>query len=72
MSREERAAVDQQTSTTNEPCDLASTDPADCADADRTMRRLLSEHCVLSELRADADNTRLAEEGGVFAPKYDA
>lgn len=72
LSREERAAVDQQTTETIEGCDPASPEPADCSDADRTMRRLLSEHRALSELRADEDNTRLAGEGEVFAPENDA
>jgi hypothetical protein len=36
------------------------------------MRRLLSEHRALSELQADEDNVRLAEEGEVFAPENDA
>ncbi|MBY0254932.1 MAG: hypothetical protein K2X54_26690 [Methylobacterium organophilum] len=72
LSREERAAVDRQTAETIEGCDPASSEPADCSDADRTMRRLLSEHRALSELRVDADNTRLAEEGEVFAPEDDA
>lgn len=72
LSQEERAAVDRQTAETIEGCDPASSEPADCSDADRTMRRLLSEHRALSELRADADNTRLAEEGEVFAPEDDA
>jgi hypothetical protein len=36
------------------------------------MRRLLSEHRALSDLQAHKDNTRLAEEGEVFAPENDA
>jgi hypothetical protein len=72
LSREERAAVDQQTAETIEGCDPASPEPADCSDADRTMRRLLSEHRALSELRADENNARLAEGGEVFAPEDDA
>ncbi|MHB2210902.1 hypothetical protein [Methylobacterium sp. CM6257] len=72
LSREERAAVDQQTTETIEGCDPASPEPADCSDADRTMRRLLSEHHALSELRADEGNARLTEEGEVFAPEDDA
>jgi hypothetical protein len=72
LSQEARAAVDQQTTETIEGCDPASPEPADCSEADRTMRRLLSEHRALSELRADEDNARLAEEGEVFAPEDDA
>ena len=47
-------------------------EPADCSDADRTMRRLLSEHRALQEENADEANVRLAEEGEVFAPENDA
>jgi hypothetical protein len=72
LSGEERAAVDQQTSETIEGCDPASPEPADCSDADRTMRRLLSEHHALSGLQADENNVHLAEEGEVFAPEDDA
>ena len=71
LSREERAAVDQQTTETIEACDPASPEPADCSETDRSMRQLLSEHRALSELRADEDNARLAEEGEVFAPDND-
>jgi hypothetical protein len=72
LSREERAAVDQQTAETIEGCDPASPESADCSDADRTMRRLLSEHHALRDLRTGEDNVRLAEEGEVFAPEDDA
>ena len=72
LSDKERAAVDQQTTETIESCDPTAPESADCSDADRTMRRLLSEHRALSELRADEDNVRLAEEGEVFAPEDDA
>ncbi|MGT2486180.1 hypothetical protein [Methylobacterium oryzae] len=72
LSPEERAAVDQQTAETIEGCDPALPEPADCSDADRTMRRLLSEHHALSELRADEANELLAERGEVFAPEDDA
>jgi hypothetical protein len=72
LGREERAVVDQQTAETIEGCDPASPEPVDCSDADRTMRRLLAEHRALSELRADEDNARLAEDGEVFAPEDDA
>ncbi|MHC2109292.1 hypothetical protein [Methylobacterium sp. CM6246] len=72
LSRKDRTAVDQQTTETIEGCDPTSPEPADCSDADRTMRRLLSEHRALSDLQADEDNARLAEEGEVFAPENDA
>ncbi|AWN44354.1 hypothetical protein DK389_03895 [Methylobacterium durans] len=72
LSREDRAAVDQQTDETIEGCTADSPEAADCSDADRTMRRLLSEHRALAEQQADEDNTRLAEQGEVFATKDDA
>jgi len=72
LSREERAAVDRQTAETIEGCDPASSEPADCSEADRAMRRLLSEHRALSDMRADEDNVDLVEEGEVFAPEDDA
>ncbi|MCJ2054767.1 hypothetical protein [Methylobacterium sp. J-070] len=53
LSRDERAAVDQQTTETIEGCDPASPEPTDCSEADRTMRRLLSEHHALKDLQAD-------------------
>ncbi|MGT2479552.1 hypothetical protein ACU4GR_13225 [Methylobacterium oryzae CBMB20] len=64
--------MDQQTTETIEGCDPASAEPADCSDAGRTMRRLLSEHHALSELAADEGNARLAGEGARFAPENDA
>ena len=72
LNRDERAVVDQQTAETIKGCDPASPEPADCSNTDRTIRRLLSEHRALSELRADEDNVRLAEQGEVFAPENDA
>ena len=68
----DRAIVEQQTSETIEGCSADTTEPADCSDADQAMRRLLSEHRALSDLRADEDNARMAEEGEVFAPEDDA
>jgi hypothetical protein len=62
LSREERAAVDKQTAETIEGCDPASPEPADCSDADRTMRRLLSEHRALKDLGNGESNARSAEE----------
>jgi hypothetical protein len=56
LSREERAAVDQQTTETIEGCDPASPEPTDCSEADRTMRRLLSEHHALKDVQADEDD----------------
>lgn len=57
LSREDRAAVDQQTDETIEGCSSDTAEPADCSDADRTMRRLLSEHRALRDLPADEDNS---------------
>ena len=48
----DRAMVDRQTDETIEGCSADTDEPADCSDADRTMRRLLSEHRALEELRA--------------------
>ncbi|MER2264312.1 hypothetical protein [Methylobacterium oxalidis] len=53
LSREDRAAVDLQTDETIEGCTADSPEPADCSDADRTMRRLLAEHRSLKEQQAD-------------------
>lgn len=72
LSPAERAAVDQQTAEAIEGCDPSLPIPADCADADREMRRLLSEYHAPQQLRADNSNVRLAEEGEVFAPEDDA
>ncbi|WP_336490945.1 hypothetical protein [Methylobacterium nigriterrae] len=72
LSSKDRAAVDQQTDETIAGCSPDAPEPADCSDADRTMRRLLSEHRALKELKADEANVRLAEEGEVFAPEDDA
>ncbi|WP_245516434.1 hypothetical protein [Methylobacterium segetis] len=58
LSREDRAAVDRQTNETIEACTADSPEPADCSDADRTMRRLLAEHRALQEQRANEDNAR--------------
>lgn len=72
LNQEDRAAVDQQTEETIGGCNPTSPEPSDCSEADQTMRRLLSEHRALSDLRASEDNARLAEEGEVFAPEDDA
>lgn len=69
LSPEERAAVDQQTAETIEGC---SEDKADCSDAHVRLQVLLKEYRTLQELRSDADNVRLAEQGEVFAPENDA
>lgn len=60
LSRADRAAVDRQTDETIEGCSTDTEEPSDCSDADRTMRRLLSEHRAL------------AEEGEVHTSKDDA
>jgi hypothetical protein len=49
LSTADRAMVEQQTTETIEGCGADTNEPADCSDADRTMRRLLSEHRALSE-----------------------
>ncbi|WP_336492033.1 hypothetical protein [Methylobacterium nigriterrae] len=72
LSPADRATVDQQTDETIEGCSHDAAEPVECSDADRTMRRLLSEHRALKELKADEANVRLAEEGEVFAPEDDA
>jgi hypothetical protein len=72
LNPSDRAAVDQQTAETIEGCDPASPVPVDCSDADKEMRRLLAEYRGLLQLRTDAGNVRLAEEGEVFAPENDA
>jgi hypothetical protein len=72
LSREDRAAVDQQTDETIEGCTAGTAEPADCSDADRTMRRLLSEHRALRDQQTDKENVRLAKESEVSAPKDDA
>lgn len=56
LSRDERAAVDKQTAETIEGCDPASPEPTDCSEADRTMRRLLSEHRALRDVPLDGDH----------------
>ena len=68
----DRAIVDQQTDETIEGCTADADEPADCSDADRTMRRLLAEHRALEEMRTDEANVRLAEEGEVFSREDDA
>lgn len=60
LSAPDRDMVEQQTTETIEGCSTDTDEPADCSDADRTMRRLLAEHRAL------------AEEGGVSNPKDDA
>jgi hypothetical protein len=72
LSPADRALVDRQADETIAGCGAEAADAADCSDADRTMRRLLAEHRALAELKADEANTRLAEEGEVFAPEDDA
>lgn len=72
LSPADRAAVDQQTAEAIEGCDPSVPIPADCSDADREMRRLLSEYHAPQQLRSDNSNVRLAEEGEVFAPEDDA
>jgi hypothetical protein len=60
LSPADRVMVEQQTTETIEGCGTDSDEASDCSDADRTMRRLLSEHRAL------------AEEGGVSTPKDNA
>jgi hypothetical protein len=72
LSPADRDLVDRQADETIAGCATPATEPADCSDADRTMRRLLAEHRALAELKADEADTRLAEEGEVFAPENDA
>ena len=47
LSAADRTMVEQQTTETIEGCSADIDEPADCSDADRTMRRLLSEHRAL-------------------------
>lgn len=49
----DRAMVEQQTTETIEGCGMDTEEPADCSDADRTMRRLLSEHRALTNEAED-------------------
>ena len=56
LSRDERAAVDQQATEIIEGCDPTSPELSDCSEADRTMRRLLSEHHALKDLQAGEDD----------------
>lgn len=72
LSSADRAMVDQQTDETIEGCSAGTDELADCSDADRTMRRLLSEHRALEEMATDEANVRLAEEGEVFSREDDA
>jgi hypothetical protein len=72
LSREDRVRVDQQTDETIEGCTTDKLEPADCSDADRTMRQLLSEHRALKDMKADEANVRSAKEGEVSAPRGDA
>lgn len=72
LSSADRAVVDKQTSETIEGCRADADQPADCSDADRTMRRLLAEHRALEEMRTDEADMRLAEEGEVFGREDDA
>jgi hypothetical protein len=53
LSAADRAMVEQQTSETIEGCGTDTDEPADCSDADRTMRRLLAEHRALAEEGGD-------------------
>lgn len=48
LSPTDRAMVEQQTDETIEGCGTDTDEPADCSDADRTMRRLLAEHRALT------------------------
>ena len=41
--------VEQHTAETIEGCGTDTDEPSDCSDADRTMRRLLTEHRALTE-----------------------
>lgn len=72
LSRADRDVMDQQTDETIEGCSAGTDEPADCSEADRTMRRLISEHRALEEMRTDEANVRLAEEGEVFSREDDA
>ncbi len=72
LSPADRAIVEQHTSETIEGCSGGLGEQSDCSDADRTMRRLLSEHRALEEITTDEANTRLAEEGEVFSREDDA
>ncbi|MHC2016234.1 hypothetical protein [Methylobacterium sp. CM6247] len=72
LSAADRTVVDQQTEETIKGCAPNADEPSDCSDADRTMRRLLSEHRALEELSTDEANARLAEEGEVFGRDDDA
>ncbi|GJD93439.1 hypothetical protein [Methylobacterium iners] len=65
----DRDIVDQQTTETIVGCSPDTAEPADCSDADRTMRRLLSEHRALEEMTTDAASPRPAEEGEEFSPE---
>ena len=72
LSVADRTVVDQQTEETIKGCTPGSDEPSDCSDADRTMRRLLSEHRALEELNTDEASARLAEEREVFSRDDDA
>ncbi|KAB1071679.1 hypothetical protein F6X51_18890 [Methylobacterium planeticum] len=72
LSLADRALVDRQADETIAGCASDAPEATDCSDANRTMRRLLVEHRALLELKTDEANTRLAEEGEVFAPEDDA
>ena len=56
LSAADRAMVEQQTTETIEGCGTDTDEPSDCSDADRTMRRLLTEHRALME-ESDHDRT---------------
>jgi hypothetical protein len=56
LSAADRAMVEQQTTETIEGCGIDTDEPSDCSDADRTMRRLLTEHRALME-ESDHDRT---------------
>ena len=72
LSPADRAIVDQQTAETIEGCSANTGEQADCSDADRTMRRLLSEHRALEKMRTDQVNVHLAEKAEVFSREDDA
>lgn len=49
----DQAMVEQQTTETIEGCGMDTDEPADYSDADRTVRRLLSEHRALTDEAKD-------------------
>ncbi|KQP52228.1 hypothetical protein ASF41_23375 [Methylobacterium sp. Leaf111] len=59
LSAADRATVEQQTAETIEGCGMDAEGASDCSDADRTMRRLLSEHRALAGGGGPIQTTRL-------------